>query len=154
MPHTDAAAGSNGAEARAGNNPIQGWAEALVKTLHGCPSVEEAVQRCSRALSDVEAAVRQTTINEFDAAEARQNEELQAAQNKGRVLMRAVHHLAERCRRLEGGNEELVHLRQALEQSQEEQRRVSHSNEILMSHLRLHLGDGSDNILPWGNAAH
>jgi hypothetical protein len=145
-------AAEDGANAAASTGAsTQSWAEAIVKSLHGCPSVDEAVQRCALALANVEADVRRATAKEFETPEVQQSDVLQAAQNKGRVLMRAVKHLAERCKRLEGAceHDEVAHLRQALVKSQEEQRRLRHSNELLMSHLRLHLGDCRNGVLPW-----
>lgn len=152
----------------AGSATIRGWAEAIVKALHGCPSVEEASKRCARVLEEVEAEVRQATLNEVeraphdrgcsDPADERPPQEgagsLKDVQKKNRILWGAVHHLAERCKRSEAGNEELVMLRQALEQSQDSQRRLQHSHEVLQAHLRLHLDQCSDRPLPWGNALH
>jgi len=139
----------------------RGWAQAIVKALHGCPSVEEASKRCARVLEEFEAEVRQATLNEVEQApppssdEQAPQEGSQELKHTSRILMRAVHHLAERCRRLEAGNEEMTMLRQALEQSQAEQRRLQHSNEVLQSHLRLSYGrEYSDRPLPWGNASH
>jgi len=141
-----------------------------VKSLHGCPSVEEAKARCARVLEEVEAEVRQATLNEVEQNHPQEGgssgsadeeppqdgaaDPTQAMQHTNRTLMRAVHHLAERCRRLEAGNEEMAMLRQALEQSQESQRRLQHSNEMLQGHLRLQLGaECGDRPLPWGNAS-
>jgi len=151
---------------------IRSWAEAIVRALHGCPSVEEASKRCSRVLEEVEAEVRQATLNEVDrtpvggssgssdcaddqsptdgADGAGSPQELKST---NRILMRAVHHLAERCRRLEAGNEEVVALQKALEQSQAEQRRLQHSNEMLQGHLRIALAECDGRPLPWGNAS-
>eukprot|EP00439_Symbiodinium_sp_Y106_P029296 s932_g3.t1 len=50
-----------------------------------------------------------------------------------------VHHLAGRCRKLEGSSSEVQSLRQALEQSQETQRKLQHSNQVLQEHLKVHL---------------
>jgi len=146
---------------------IRGWAEAIVKALHGCPSVDQAAQRCSWVLEEVEAEVRQSTLNEVERAPPPAAEEAtdeqppedgpgspQALQHTNRTLMRAVHHLAERCKRLEAGNKEVVELRQALERSQDAQRRLQHSNEVLQSHLRISLAECSDRPLPWGNVSH
>eukprot|EP00434_Breviolum_minutum_P016308 symbB.v1.2.014370.t1/scaffold956.1/size149065/3 len=60
-------------------------------------------------------------------------------QHTNKVLLRAVHHLAERSRRLESSSCEVHSLRQALEQSQEAQRRLQHSNQVLQEHLKVHL---------------
>lgn len=149
---SDAAASSVGAaasqEAQASGNggreaSIRVWTEALVRTLQGCPSVEEAMHRCSGALLEFEAEVRQTALREADAAAAEEDRPQECSpqnlQHTNRVLMRAVHHLAERCRRLEAGTAETPALRQALEQSQEAQRRLSHSNQVLQEHLKVHL---------------
>lgn len=156
--------GSASAGSTSRDATIQGWAEAIVRTLHGCPSVEEASKRCARVLEEVEAEVRQATLNEVermggsDTSDEPPPQEgpgsVQELKHTTRVLMRAVHHLAERCRRLEAGNEEMVMLRQALEQSQAEQRRLQHSNEVLQGHLRLSLDTCHDRPLPWGNPSH
>lgn len=138
------------------DNLVRCWAENVVKTLHGCPSVEEAVQRCSRVLTDIQAEVRQATLSEVELASNKppqDSEELLSAQNTNRILMRAVKHLAERCKRHEGHNEEIAMLRQSLEQSQDEVKRLQHSTEVLKGHLRLSLDCGRD-IVPWGSAVH
>eukprot|EP00434_Breviolum_minutum_P016306 symbB.v1.2.014368.t1/scaffold956.1/size149065/1 len=48
---------------------VRSWAEALVKSLHGCPSVEQAVQRCGVALTDFGSEVRAAALREacFDS---------------------------------------------------------------------------------------
>lgn len=120
------------------------WAREVVKSLHGCPSVEQAAQRCASVLSEFETEVRQTALREAEQVRATTEE---ASQNQSRlqhtnkVLLRAVHHLAERCRRLEDGSreEEVQSLRQALEQAQDAQRRLQHSNEVLQEHIKIHL---------------
>merc|ERR1712137_670706 len=56
-----------------------------------------------------------------------------------KVLMRAIHHLAERCRCLDSAASEVERLRQELEQSFETQQRLAHSNEVLQEHLKIHL---------------
>eukprot|EP00930_Biecheleria_cincta_P033449 TRINITY_DN23180_c0_g1_i1.p1 TRINITY_DN23180_c0_g1~~TRINITY_DN23180_c0_g1_i1.p1 ORF type:complete len:242 (-),score=66.64 TRINITY_DN23180_c0_g1_i1:77-802(-) len=122
---------------------IRHWSEGLVKSLHGCPSVEAAAQRCTAVLSEFETEVRQATLREADQARATSEEagSTQSLQHSNKVLLRAVHHLAERCRRLEDGSreEEIQSLRQALEQSQDAQRRLQHSNEVLQEHIKIHL---------------
>jgi hypothetical protein len=138
-------------------NFVVGWATNIVKSLHGCPSVEEAVLRCSRHLTDIEAEVRQTTLSEVEVTSNKppqESEEVQAAQKTSRILMRAVKHLAERCKRNEGNNDEIAMLRQSLEQSQDENRRLQHSNEVLKGHLRLYLDNCSSGFVPWGSAVH
>ncbi|CAJ1442504.1 unnamed protein product [Effrenium voratum] len=123
---------------------VRHWAEALVKSLHGCPSVEQAVQRCGAALNDFGSEVRSAALREADQAreEMRPNAietTCSRLQHTNKVLLRAVHHLAERCRRSEGSSNEVQSLRQALEQSQEAQRRLQHSNQVLQEHLKVHL---------------
>mmetsp|Transcript_9319 Transcript_9319/g.21918 ORF Transcript_9319/g.21918 Transcript_9319/m.21918 type:complete len:222 (+) Transcript_9319:91-756(+) len=132
---------------------IRGWAEEIVRALHGCPSVEEAAQRCSRALVEFSAEVRQAALREAEPVpgveqappEMRPEEErtpegqTQSLQHTNKVLMRAVHHLAERCRKMEAAAAEVPALQQALEQSQEVQRRLVHSNEVLQEHIKVHL---------------
>lgn len=137
-----AASGSAGAPGREAG--IRRWAEGIVRALHGCPSVEEAAQRCASALAEFEGEVRQNTLQEAEAAagpDLRPGEEdkAQGLQHTNRVLMRAVHHLAERCRRLEASAAEAQSLRDALDQAQEVQRRLASSNQVLQEHLRIHL---------------
>jgi len=38
---------------------LRTWAEEVVKTLHGCPSVEEALRRCMQVLEKVDAGARE-----------------------------------------------------------------------------------------------
>lgn len=129
---------------------IRGWAENIACALQGCPSTEEAAQRCVRALVEFEAEVRQSTLREAELSQdargrgASVDEDMQATpseemQHKNRVLMRAVNHLAERCRRLEQENSEKAALETALEQAQEVQRRLHHANQVLQGHLKIHL---------------
>lgn len=140
---------------------IHGWAETLVKALQGCPSVDDAIQRSSRLLTDMTAEVRQTTLNEVELTsdhpppQSEDVQELTRVKDMNRILMRGVRSLAERCKRLEGPTlEEVTTLRQALDHSQDEQRRLQRSNELLQSHLRLHLGECNTSTLPWGNVGH
>lgn len=126
---------------------IRSWADNIVGALQGCPSTEEAAQRCARALVEFEAEVRQSTLREAELSQERgagAHEDRQATpseemQHKNRVLMRAVNHLADRCRRLEQENSEKIALQQALDQAQEAQRRLHHANEVLQGHLKIHL---------------
>lgn len=131
--------GERDGEREAREASIRGWTEAIIRALHGCPSVEEAAQRCARALLEFEAEVRQAALREEERREDERPDSPQGLQHTNRVLMRAVHHLAERCRRLEAGAAEVAQVQQALEQSQEAQRRLAHSNEVLQGHLKLHL---------------
>jgi hypothetical protein len=135
-------------------NATRAWAENVVKSLLHCPSVEEAIQRCSRLLADVETEVRQTTLSEVESKPPQESEEVQAAQKTSRILMRAVKHLAERCKRNEGCNDEIATLRQSLQQAQDDNRRLLHSNDLLKSHLRIHLDGCNGGIVPWGSAVH
>lgn len=128
---------------------VRQWAEAVVGQLHGCPSVEEAAQRCERALTEFGAQVREAALREASQQEPEPApdpcEEPDAASDvsqgmpASRVLMRAVYHLAERCKRLESSNDEVAGLRRALAEAQEVQRRLAHSNEVLQGHLRVSL---------------
>lgn len=144
-----AVAAENNAE---GEAQARGWAETVVLALHGSPSVEEAKRRCSEVLGDFGAEVRKAAIREADAQSARSVQEnddtrpqdsLQRLQHSNSVLWRAVRHLAKRCSRFEAEvsapREDISALRNQLEQSQEAQRRLAHSNEVLQGHLRLHL---------------
>lgn len=148
---------------------LRAWAEAMVRALHGCPSIDAAMQRCTRLLSDVDAEARQAALlehSEREQAVVAEREAAEAATSEARggrdgeerppdtiqglvhtkgVLMRAVHHLAERCRRLEASDKEVAVLTQALQQAEEAKRRLAHSNEVLQGHLRLHL----DSCRPW-----
>mmetsp|Transcript_37767 Transcript_37767/g.106752 ORF Transcript_37767/g.106752 Transcript_37767/m.106752 type:complete len:242 (+) Transcript_37767:103-828(+) len=149
----EAGAGGDGGGASSGCDreaTIRHWAEAVIRELHGCPSVEAASQRCVRTLAQFEAEVRQAAFREATPAahEPRQDEDddaplpnsdLQGLHHTNKVLMRAVHHLAERCRRFEANAAEVDTLKQALEQSQEARQRLAHSNEVLQGHLKLHL---------------
>lgn len=140
---------------------IHGWAETVVKTLQGCPSVDAAIQRSSRVLTDMVAEVRQATISEVELTsnepppplQSEDVQELTRVKDMNRILMRGVRQLAERCKRLEGQGDEIATLRQALAQSQDAQRRLQHSNDVLQGHLRLSL-DGRGSSLPWGSAVH
>merc|ERR1712110_13607 len=62
---------------------------------------------------------------------------------ENKILKRAVLHLADRYRRMEANVsakvQEAAMLQHALEQSQEVQRRLAHSNEMLQGHLRLQM---------------
>eukprot|EP00927_Polykrikos_kofoidii_P003591 TRINITY_DN11441_c0_g1_i2.p2 TRINITY_DN11441_c0_g1~~TRINITY_DN11441_c0_g1_i2.p2 ORF type:complete len:276 (+),score=63.12 TRINITY_DN11441_c0_g1_i2:104-931(+) len=135
-----------------GEAQARGWAETVVLALHGSPSVEEAKRRCSEVLGDFGAEVRQAAIREADTQSGRSVQEnddsrpqvsLQRLQHSNSVLWRAVRHLAKRCSRFEAEvaapREDISALREQLAQSQEAQRRLAHSNEVLQSHLRVHL---------------
>lgn len=122
-----------------GDSPVNRWAEDLVRSLQGCPSVEEATQRCSRALGAFEVEVRQNAAREAEVEAAEGAETAQSLQHTKKVLMRAVHHLAQRCRAAESSTAEADSLREELEKSREAQRRLAHHNEMLQCHLRLHL---------------
>jgi len=124
---------------------VRSTAEKIVKSLHACPSVEQAAHRCAAVLTDFDAEVRQSGLREAELRSADFEERSgeasasQSLQHTNRVLLKAVHHMAERCRRLEAGNSEVNSLRHALEQSQEAQRRLVHSNQVLQEHLKVHL---------------
>jgi len=127
-----------GAGAGSREAALHGWSEELVRTLHGCPSVEEAAQRCARVLAAFEVDVRQAALREGDAREGGP-ESVQSLQHTKKVLMRAVNHLAQRCRQAEAGAAEVDSLKEELEKSKEGQRRLQHHNEMLQCHLKLHL---------------
>mmetsp|Transcript_62283 Transcript_62283/g.148680 ORF Transcript_62283/g.148680 Transcript_62283/m.148680 type:complete len:244 (-) Transcript_62283:87-818(-) len=141
---------------------VRGWADTMVRTLQGCPSVDEATHRCSRVLLDFEAEVRQEALQEArqlqeeqqsaepPADELHSPEALQALQHKNSVLLRAVHHLAQRCKNIEVGSEEVTSLRAELENSQEQVRRLTHSNQVLQGHLRVHLDQSSSDLMGKG----
>mmetsp|Transcript_83492 Transcript_83492/g.232950 ORF Transcript_83492/g.232950 Transcript_83492/m.232950 type:complete len:273 (-) Transcript_83492:85-903(-) len=149
-PHGPGGVGDCDGEAPA-PSVVEAWAEVLVRDLQDCPSREEALQRCRKALGDFREDVRGAVLRELEtrpdsepraAGDDRGSDENdQGAQHTNGVLRRAVYHLMERCRRLESEPvvQEMATLRQALEQSQETQHRLARSNEVLQSHLRLHI---------------
>lgn len=122
-----------------GEVALRGWAEALVRSLQNCPSTEEATQRSVRILRDLVGEVQQGSLREGDVTEAASEGALQSLQQTKKVLMRAVNHLAQRCRELQASAGEADELREALERSQEEKRRMNHANEMLKGHLRLYM---------------
>mmetsp|Transcript_36415 Transcript_36415/g.79653 ORF Transcript_36415/g.79653 Transcript_36415/m.79653 type:complete len:255 (+) Transcript_36415:97-861(+) len=135
---------------------VRTWAEVVVRALHGSPSIEDATQRCARVLAEYGEEVRQTALREVEPVHERRpcedehkQDGTQGLQHTNRVLMRAVHHLAERCRRLEAAPQEAAALQQALEQSQEAQRRLAHSNEVLQGHLKVQLDKCHCNHSAW-----
>lgn len=132
-------AGSPGAPLGSGGEnrevAIHRWAEDIVKALLGCPSVEEAVLRCARALSQFDVESREAALRGVDVGE----EGVQSLQHTKAVLMRAVNHLAQRCRQNEAAVGEADALREELEKAREAQSRLAHHNEMLKHHLRLEL---------------
>jgi hypothetical protein len=135
---------------------LRPWTQKLVTALHGCPSVEAALQRCEPVLRDFGAELRereQSRAAASAAADAAAKEASsgsrgtpcseQGLQYENRILKRAVLHLADRCRHKEANAtanaKEVAVLRQAVEQAQESQRRLAHSNEMLQGHLRLQM---------------
>jgi len=126
---------------------VRGWAENIVRALHGCPSIEEAGRRCVDALTSFGGEVRNATLHEAEVeAASHEAEAAEAApdsiehlQHTKRVLMRAVNHLAQRCRQAEASVSEIDSVREELERSRDAQRRLAHHNEMLQGHLRLHL---------------
>jgi len=146
---------------------LRGWAEEVVKSLHGCPSVEEALGRCVQVLEKVDAGAReaasksimqeQATAAAVQAAEAAAVAERSAAraspnpqagddqralerlQFTNGVLMRAVHNLQSRCRKAEASACESTSLHAALENAEHQVRRLTSSTEVLQSHLKAHL---------------
>jgi len=126
---------------------LRGWAEEIVRTLDGCPSAEEAIQRCASTLSEYSREVRQAAVREGEV-EASSPEvaprracegSTQSLQHTNKILMRAIHHLAQRCKQMEAAASEVPSMQQALEQAHEVQRRLQHSNEVLQEHLKVHL---------------
>jgi hypothetical protein len=160
MIEADAAV-AGGSSCSSGSSPlpsskVRGWAEAVVRSLHGCPSVDAALERCSKALGDFGAEVQQAALLEHREAAARAEPEAQASfgadaphevtpeaaqrlKYENRVLRRAVHYLAQRCRGTEAQAQEAAALRELVEQLQEKERRLTHANEVLQGHLRVHL---------------
>lgn len=140
------------------DSAAKGWAEAIVKELRGCPSVVEANSRCSRMLSEFEELIRQERLREADTQDSQQEqskeERMQRLQHTNRVLLRAVHQLGRRCTRLEAGTDEMTALRAALEQTQEQVRRLTHSNEMLQGHLRVQMDGRSEPDDCWASALH
>jgi len=156
-PNVTELGGSNSEASREAS--IHGWAETVVKSLQGSPSVDEAIRRSSLVLTDMAEEARKAILSEVELTadeppkHAEDAQELTRVKDMNRILMRGVRGLAERCKRLEGQGDEVVMLRQALEQSQDAQKRLQHSHEVLQGHLRLHL-DCSNSDLPWGSAVH
>lgn len=113
--------------------------------------------RSSGVLADLASEVRQATTREFEVA--KQEAEARAAaedgnrsseqQSMNKVLRRAVQHLAKRCNKLQADGAENESLRQALELSQDAQRRLKSSNEVLQAHLKLHLDGAQGGGDPW-----
>jgi cell division protein FtsB len=140
------------------DSAAKGWAEAIVRELQGCPSVVEANSRCTQMLSEFEEVIRQQRLREADTQDAQEEqskeERMQRLQHTNRVLLRAVHQLGKRCTRLEAGTDEMTALRTALEQTQEQVRRLTHSNEMLQGHLRVQM-DGRNELEDcWAGALH
>lgn len=135
--------GSDGNAARATSREaaVKVFSEEMVRTLQGCPSVEEAAQRCARVLAAFEVDVRQAAHREADAGEAGDGgqESVQSLQHTKKVLMRAVNHLAQRCRHSQACATEVDSVKNELEMTKEAQRRLQHHNEMLQCHLKLHL---------------
>jgi len=131
--HFPGAASGAGADNR--DISIRRVAEDIVKALHGCPSVDEALARCGRVLAAFEADVKEAALREVDCGE----ESVQSLQYTKKVLMRAVSHLAQRCRQNEAAAGEADALKEELEKSREASRRLAHHNEMLKCHLRLHI---------------
>jgi len=146
-----ACAAPDSAASNEGSASIWQWSEGLVKSLHGCPSVEQAVQRCAEVLSEFESNVSKKAFSQAEQAQAASEDasRAQSLQHTNKVLLRAVYHLAERCRRLEGASreEEIQSLRQALDQSQDVQRRLQHSNEVLQEHIKIHINSCRSGVL-------
>jgi len=130
---------ASGSEAETGSESrevaLDRWAEEMVKALHGCPSVEEAVQRCAQVLAAFESQAKEAALREVDAGE----DSVQSLQYTKKVLMRAVNHLAQRCRQTEAAVAENDKLRDELESAKEALRRMAHHNEMLKCHLKLHV---------------
>lgn len=130
---------------------IRGWSQKVVYALHGCPSVEQALQRGTSVLSDFSTEIRKTVITESEAVREEEirravtNDELTRQMNS--VFRRAIRHLAERCRLLEANGNEKEQLRQELENSQAAQRRLKHSNDLLQAHLRNALDSSQETPL-------
>jgi hypothetical protein len=130
---------SGAAEASGRKIDARAWAEAVILGVAGSPSLDDAVLRCETVLLDFEAEVQKVATMEVDAAVAAAPESLQTMQHTKRVLMMAVRHLAQRCRRSEASAREADDLREALGRAQVEQRRLARANDLLQEHLRLHL---------------
>lgn len=128
------AAGASGREI-----DVRAWAEAVILSVAGSPSLDDAVQRCETMLLDFESEVQKVATMEVDAAVAAAPESLQTMQHTKRVLMMAVRHLVQRCRRSEASASQADDLREALGRAQVEQRRLAQANDLLREHLRLHL---------------
>eukprot|EP00405_Crypthecodinium_cohnii_P027651 CAMPEP_0206503434 /NCGR_PEP_ID=MMETSP0324_2-20121206/54717_1 /ASSEMBLY_ACC=CAM_ASM_000836 /TAXON_ID=2866 /ORGANISM="Crypthecodinium cohnii, Strain Seligo" /LENGTH=208 /DNA_ID=CAMNT_0053992071 /DNA_START=129 /DNA_END=755 /DNA_ORIENTATION=+ len=116
-----------------------GVATHLVQALQGCQSVEEAVRKVEDALTTFEGEVQQNTLKEVEVAAEGTAENVQSLQHTKKILMRAVHHLAQRCRQAESTAAETEGVKVELERCREGARRLAHQNDLLQCHLRLHL---------------
>mmetsp|Transcript_61136 Transcript_61136/g.133902 ORF Transcript_61136/g.133902 Transcript_61136/m.133902 type:complete len:234 (-) Transcript_61136:408-1109(-) len=117
----------------------RGVATHLVQALQGCQSVEEAVRKVEDALTTFEGEVQQNTLKEVEVAAEGTAENVQSLQHTKKILMRAVHHLAQRCRQAESTAAETEGVKVELERCREGARRLAHQNDLLQCHLRLHL---------------
>merc|ERR1719379_864374 len=82
------------------NSDITSWAEAVVKTLHGCRSVDVAITRSRQILAEYEAEVRQNCLaqhadlqqeppqSEPTEPSPSQQERLENLQHANRILYR------------------------------------------------------------------
>lgn len=129
------------------NSDITSWAEAVVKTLHGCPSVDVAITRTKQILADYEAEVRQNCLAQQadlqqeppQSAPAEpapsQQERLENLQHANRILFRALHNLNERNRRLQYEACRTEALRIELDNSEEIRKGLERTNEMLKGQL-------------------
>lgn len=144
------------------------WAEEVVKTLHGCPSVEEAMARCISVLAKVDAGAREAasqSIMQEQAAVAAAAQAAEAAAAAERsatgsasnpqagddqrsyerlqftngVLMRAIRNIQNRCKKAEANASESNALRESLDIADHQIRRLTSSTEVLQSHLKAQL---------------
>eukprot|EP00927_Polykrikos_kofoidii_P003590 TRINITY_DN11441_c0_g1_i1.p2 TRINITY_DN11441_c0_g1~~TRINITY_DN11441_c0_g1_i1.p2 ORF type:complete len:294 (+),score=67.13 TRINITY_DN11441_c0_g1_i1:104-985(+) len=110
-------------------------------------AIREADTQSGRSVQETTTCKKNLYADGLDYAEenddSRPQVSLQRLQHSNSVLWRAVRHLAKRCSRFEAEvaapREDISALREQLAQSQEAQRRLAHSNEVLQSHLRVHL---------------
>lgn len=128
------------------------WAETLVRALQGCPSIDEAIRRCSKVLGEFSAEVRQTALRDLqqegqlpqasDETPSRSRDDQQdfaTQEQMMKAMKKAIVYLMNRCRKLQQDAHDASSLREALEKAQENVSRLQHSNEILRGHLKVHM---------------
>lgn len=148
-------------DCRSESDVMQSWAEQLVKALQGCPSVDEAMRRCSRILSEFSSETRQSVLRDLqqedgplpeasdDSPGRPGDDDRKNLQQLTKALKRAIVYLVQRCRRLETEAQEKEALQRALAESKEAHSRLLHSNEVLRGHLRVQMDSQRNMLQPY-----